>query len=111
VVLAGSALGVGTAFSGPAAPLLFVHGEQDPLVSYGSGQEAYGKVPWPKAFLSLPGENHADPYLDPTDPGFDVVATITTDFLRWSLYGDSGARSKLGKDAQTDGLGILDDKL
>jgi fermentation-respiration switch protein FrsA (DUF1100 family) len=111
IVLAGNALGVGTAFAGPAAPLLFVHGERDPLVSYTSGKDVYNKAPWPKAFLTMPGENHGDPYLTPSDPAFAVVATTTTDFLRWSLYGDAPAKKRLARDAGTGGLATLDNKL
>jgi len=111
VVLAGSGLGVGTRFAGPAAPLLFVHGTDDPLVSLASGKEAFEKSPWPKAFLTLPGGDHARPYLDPDTPAWDVVAETTTDFLRWSLYGDTAARKRLGTDARHGGLGVLDDRL
>jgi fermentation-respiration switch protein FrsA (DUF1100 family) len=111
IVLAGNALGVGTAFAGPAAPLLFVHGDNDPLVSYASGKDAYNKDPWPRAFLTMPGENHGDPYLTPSDPAFKVVATTTTDFLRWSLYGDAAAKKRLTRDATTGRLGTLDNKL
>jgi fermentation-respiration switch protein FrsA (DUF1100 family) len=111
VVLAGSALGVGTEFAGPAAPLLFVHGAHDPLVSLAAGKEAFEKSPWPKAFLTLPRGDHARPYLDPDTPAWDVVAGTTTDFLRWSLYGDAAARRRLGTDARQEGLGVLDDRL
>jgi fermentation-respiration switch protein FrsA (DUF1100 family) len=111
VVLAGSGLGVGTKFAGPAASLLFVHGADDPLVSLASGKGAYDKAPWPKAFLTLPGEDHAEPYLDPATPSWAVVADTTTDFLRWSLYGDTAAKNRLGSDAAHNGLGVLDDKL
>ncbi|MEK8109465.1 chlorophyllase [Micromonospora sp. M12] len=54
VVFAGTALGVGTAFAGEAAPQLFVHGELDEVIEYAAGKAAYDKVPWPKAMLSLP---------------------------------------------------------
>jgi fermentation-respiration switch protein FrsA (DUF1100 family) len=111
VVLAGNGLGVGTRFAGPAASLLFVHGANDPLVSLASGKEAYDKAPWPKAFLTLPGQDHAEPYLDQASPSWDVVAETTTDFLRWSLYGDPTARKRLGADAGHNGLGVLDNRL
>ncbi len=58
VVFAGTALGVGTAFAGAAAPQLFVHGELDEVVEYAAGKAAYDKVPWPKAMLSLPKGDH-----------------------------------------------------
>jgi fermentation-respiration switch protein FrsA (DUF1100 family) len=111
VVLAGSALGVGTKYAGPAASLLFVHGADDPLVSLASGKEAFDRAPWPKAFLTLPGADHAKPYLDADAPAWGVVAGTTTDFLRWSLYGDAAAKKRLGPDARKTGLGVLDDRL
>jgi fermentation-respiration switch protein FrsA (DUF1100 family) len=111
VVLAGNALGVGTKFAGPAASLLFVHGADDPLVSLASGKETFDKAPWPKAFLTLPSGDHAAPYLNPASPSWDVVAETTTDFLRWSLYGDPAAKKRLGTDAGRGGLGVLDNRL
>ncbi len=111
VVLAGNALGVGTKFAGPAASLLFVHGADDPLVSLASGKDAFDKAPWPKAFLTLPGGDHAAPYLNPATPSWNVVAETTTDFLRWSLYGDAAAKKRLGTDAGRGGLGVLDNRL
>lgn len=111
IVLAGSALGVGTAFSGGAAPQLFVHGELDEVVSYQAGQAAYDAVPWPKAMLSLPDGDHGRDLLRSGNPALAVVAATTTDFLRWSLYGDPGARRRLPAEAARGGLARLDDQL
>ncbi|WP_432986076.1 alpha/beta hydrolase family protein [Dactylosporangium sp. CA-233914] len=93
VVLAGSGLGVGTAFSGTPAALLFVHGDADPLVSYESGKATYDLVPWAKAMLTIPGGNHNDPFLSPDNPAFQTVAESTLEFLRLELYGDQAARA------------------
>lgn len=101
VVLAGSALGVGAGFTGPPAWLLFVHGDADPLVTYEGGQQAYRGDPWAKAFLTLPGQGHGLPYLDPRAASFDVVAATTTDFWRLALYGDRAAGARLPADART----------
>jgi fermentation-respiration switch protein FrsA (DUF1100 family) len=113
IVLAGNDLGMGTAFAGSAAPLLFVHGDDDPLVTYASGRKTYDKVPWPKAFLSLKGGNHSGPYLTPWSSDFRAVAATTTDFLRWSLYGDTAAKHRMATDADADDAGVatLDDAL
>ncbi|GAA4150217.1 acetylhydrolase [Phytohabitans flavus] len=110
VVLAGSALGVGLGFVGPPAPLLFVHGQRDSVVSYASGKAAYDSVPWPKAFLTLPNGDHGES-LRRGSQAFDMVAESTLDFWRWSLYGDPDAKRRLPKDAQSAGLGRLDDNL
>lgn len=109
IVLAGSALGVGDAFTGTPASLLFVHGGKDDLVSYASGKALFDKVPWGKALLTLPDQGHGGPYLQPGDPVFDAVAAVTTDFLRWTLYGDKTARSRLARNAGK--AGTLDDRL
>jgi alpha-beta hydrolase superfamily lysophospholipase len=111
VVLAGSALGVGLGFTGPPAPLLFVHGERDSVVSYASGKAAYDSVPWPKALLTLPDGDHGQSLLREGNRAFDVVADSTLDFWRWSLYRDADAKRRLPEDAESAGLGRLDDKL
>jgi fermentation-respiration switch protein FrsA (DUF1100 family) len=92
IVLSGNALGVGTSFTGPAAPLLFVHGELDDVVSYTSGRAAFEAAPEPKALLSLPKGRHV---LRDGDEGYPVVADSTVEFLRWSLYGDARAKRRL----------------
>jgi dienelactone hydrolase len=111
VVLAGSALGVGTAFAGAAAPQLYVHGERDDVVSYAAGKAAYDQVPWPKAMLSLPKGDHGQSLLRRDNPAFGVVSDTTVEFLRWSLYGDPAAKRRLATDAVSGGLGTLDDHL
>lgn len=73
-------------FGGPSAAMLFIHGTADPTVPYATGRSAYARVPWPKAFIDLPGQDHGS-YLTPGRPGFDVVVGATTDFLRWTLDG------------------------
>jgi dienelactone hydrolase len=104
VVLAGSALGVGDAFTGPPAWLLFVHGDADPLVPYRGGRLAYQADPWPKEFLLLSGQGHVEPYLDPGTPSFAVVAATTTDFWRLALDGDRAAGRRLAADARSGSL-------
>ena len=91
------------AFSGPPGTLLFVHGGADPTVSSAKARATYDRLRWPKAFLSLPRQGHAD-YLRPGRPGFDQVARATTDFLRWTLYGDAAGRRRLAVDAGCPGV-------
>ncbi|HEX6500868.1 MAG TPA: chlorophyllase [Micromonosporaceae bacterium] len=105
VVLAGNALGFGTRYTGPPAALLFVHGDRDGVVSYASGKAAFAAAPWPKAFLSVPGGGHTDPYIRPGTTGYATVAATTTDFLRWALYGDRAAYRRLAA------TGSIDDEL
>ncbi|MEU4568082.1 chlorophyllase [Micromonospora sp. NPDC023956] len=110
VVLAGTTLGVGSAFAGSAAPQLFVHGHLDEVVDYAAGRAAYDRVPWPKAMLSLPRGDHGRALLSDT-ASLRVVADTTVGFLHWSLYGDEAARGRLPVDAARGGLATLDDRL
>ncbi|XTZ14860.1 alpha/beta hydrolase family protein [Micromonospora echinospora] len=110
VVLAGTALGVGSTFAGAAAPQLFVHGELDEVIDYASGRAAYDRVPWPKAMLSLPRGDHGRALLS-DGASLRVVSDTTVEFLRWSLYGDEAARGRLPANAARGGLATLDDRL
>jgi pimeloyl-ACP methyl ester carboxylesterase len=111
IVMAGTALGAGTTFAGPAAPQLFIHGELDKVISYAAGKAAYDMVPWPKAMLSLPKGDHGQSLLQAGNQAFTVVADTTVDFLRWTLYGDPAAKRRLPAGAARGGLATLDDRL
>jgi dienelactone hydrolase len=92
IVIAGAApLG---RFAGPAAPMLFVHGDADRTVAIARGWAAYRSVPWPKAFLTVLGGDHGS-YLAPGMTGQAQVYAATTDFLRWMLYDDAAAKRRL----------------
>ncbi|HET9518903.1 MAG TPA: alpha/beta hydrolase [Actinoplanes sp.] len=84
------------AFAGPPTNLLFLHGERDGVVPVAASRLAYDHVPaaWPKSFRILHGSWHSE-YLKPGGPGFPTVCQITTDFLRWNLYGDDSAFRRL----------------
>ncbi|GAA0802556.1 alpha/beta hydrolase family protein [Spirilliplanes yamanashiensis] len=105
VVLAGTDL-LSAPFSGDPAPMLFVHGKKDRTVAYAAGRTVYRAVPWSRAMLSITNGGHLNNGGD-----FDAVALTTTDFLRWSLYGDTAARARLAKDAATGGVATFDDEL
>ncbi|TNH31514.1 alpha/beta hydrolase [Micromonospora orduensis] len=98
IVIAGG--GLPGSFAGPAAPVLFVHGTADPVVPVTVGRAAYARARGPAAFLSLLGQDHGA-YLTPGHPGFAPVLATTTDFLRWTLYGDHAAGARLPADART----------
>ncbi|MEH1168577.1 chlorophyllase [Micromonospora sp. CPCC 205539] len=110
VVFAGTALGVGTAFAGAAAPQLFVHGELDEVVDYAAGRAAYDKVPWPKAMLSLPKGDHGRALLS-DGAALRVVSDTSVEFLRWSLYGDAAAKRRIPTDATRGDIATFDDHL
>ncbi|RLP90253.1 chlorophyllase [Micromonospora sp. BL4] len=110
VVFAGTALGVGTAFAGAAAPQLFVHGELDEVVDYAAGRAAYDKVPWPKAMLSLTKGDHGRALLS-DGAALRVVSDTSVEFLRWTLYGDPAARKRMPTDAKRGDIATFDDHL
>jgi fermentation-respiration switch protein FrsA (DUF1100 family) len=105
IVLAGERV-LNVPFTGPAAPLLFAHGKLDQTVSYANGLAAFKAVPWSRAMLTVTKGGH-------TVIGDDLqqIVTTTTDFLRWSLYGDATAKSRLHADATKGGAATFTDQL
>jgi dienelactone hydrolase len=89
-------------FTGPSAPMLFVHGKLDQTVPYANGVAAYKAVPWPKALMSVTEGGHVA-----ITKEFGPALATTTDFWRWSLYGDLTARSRLKADATKGGTSTL----
>lgn len=92
IVIAGG--GMAGSFAGPPAPMLFVHGTADSVVPLSVGRAAYRRTTGPASFLSLLGQGHGE-YLVPGRSGFTQVLGTTTDFLRWTLYGDQQAARRL----------------
>jgi fermentation-respiration switch protein FrsA (DUF1100 family) len=96
----------GTPFTGPAAGMLFVHGRKDDTVSYGAGHTVFEAVPWSRSMLTITDGGHTI-----SGDAFEVIARASTEFLRWSLYGDAKARARLPQAAATGGVATLDDQL
>jgi dienelactone hydrolase len=69
-----------TAFGGPATPVLFLHGDRDPVVPIAAGRAAYDAVPWAKRFVTFRGEGHGQ-YLNPGDPGYPRASAVILAFL------------------------------
>src|SRR5262249_13805911 len=99
VVIAGRPLG---AYTGVPAPLLFVHGDRDPVVAYDQGRTSYAAVPWPKAFLTMVGVEHGASLGEP-DRGHSQAMSTVLDFLRWALDGDTAAKHRLVGDGTLTG--------
>ncbi|MEU6075522.1 alpha/beta hydrolase [Micromonospora sp. NPDC047074] len=108
IVIAGG--GMAGSFAAPAAPVLFVHGTADRIVPVTVGRAAYQRATGPAAFLSLLGQGHGE-YLTPGRPGFEQVLATTTDFLRWTLYGDPEAGRRLPGDARSPGVTTFENRL
>jgi dienelactone hydrolase len=106
VVIAGTDFR-GTPFTGPAAGMMFVHGEDDDTVTYRAGHTVFEAVPWSRAMLSIAAGGHVI-----TDTDFETITGTTTEFLRWSLYGDDAAKARIpAAAAVADGVGTLEDQL
>jgi dienelactone hydrolase len=105
VVLAGTDL-LGAPFTGPPAAMLFVHGRKDRTVAWSAGHTVFEAVPWSRAMLSITDGGHLANGGD-----VEAVARTTTDFLRWSLYGDAGAKSRLPRDAAVGGVATWEARL
>jgi hypothetical protein len=90
--------------------VLFIHGDADPIVTYGIGRATYDMVPWPKAFLTVTGGDHTS-YLFSSTPAATAVATSTIDFLRWTLYEDGTAKGRLRTQAAVAGATTFETSL
>ncbi|WP_327006187.1 alpha/beta hydrolase [Dactylosporangium sp. NBC_01737] len=100
VIFAGRPAGT---YQGSPVPLLFIHGDKDPVVAYEQGRTSYGKDPWPKAFLTIVGGEHGAGTNDAERGHHQAMATLL-DFLTWALDGDDTARLRLSGDAALDGV-------
>jgi dienelactone hydrolase len=99
VILAGQGIGTPT---GPAANVLFIHGDQDPTVGYSGARGAYDAIRWPKAFLTHLGQGH-DSWVWGNGATYPQTRAVLLDWMRWSLYGDQAARRRLPGDAAAGG--------
>jgi pimeloyl-ACP methyl ester carboxylesterase len=105
IVLAGQQV-VAARYAGRPVPMLFVHGKLDATVPYARGLAAYQAVPWSRAMLTVTKGGHVT-----SSRNAGPVLTSTTDFLRWSLYGDAAAKARLKADATKGGLATFTDQL
>lgn len=80
IVLAGNDIGF-TGWSGTAVPLLFVHGDADPLVPYSSARSTYETLPWPKAFVTLKGQGHTVPFTEDASSAGALVESMGAAFV------------------------------
>ena len=108
IVLAGGSLG--GAFHGPPAPVLFVHGDRDAVVSYPIGQAVFTQISWPKAFLTVVNGDHGS-YLNAPSPAGSAVISTMLNFLRWTLYADPRALARIPGEAVVDGVTTFESTL
>jgi dienelactone hydrolase len=82
------------AFAGSPATILFLQGTSDPIVPVAVSRAVFDRVPWPKSYLLLRHNSHST-YLQPGAIGYAVMDSTVINFLRWTLKGDTAARSRL----------------
>lgn len=109
IIMSGATLDADS-FTGLAAPILFLHGDADKVVTYTRGRTAYENLNWPKAFVTFFGQGHGD-FLLSRNKGFEPAFATIRDFLRWNLYGDAGARRRLPDDGTLDRVAACEVKL
>src|SRR3954454_3934071 len=107
VVMAGEFIGFPAEYADPSLPAPFLPRAADDTVPIAGGRAAAAASPGPTAFVTLTGGTHTEPYANPGDDRFDVVRAVSTDFLRWSLAGDTAALGRLRADAVQTGVGAL----
>lgn len=110
VIYAGDATWFRTAgFVRETPPLLFIHGDADDVVSYDGGRDTYDDATGPKAFITLAGADHVDPFFEDSGTHGAVVSATTLAFLRWTLRNDDGALAELRRAARTESVRLEDD--
>jgi dienelactone hydrolase len=105
IIQAGTDL-AGASFQGATAALLFVHGRRDDTVRYDAGHTVFEATPWSRAMLTITDGGHTT-----TGADFAAVTGTSTDFLRWSLYGDAAAKTRIPVSAAVGGVATLEDQL
>ena len=105
VVIAGTDFRA-TPFTGPAAGMLFVHGRNDDTVTFGAGHTVYRAVPWSRAMLAVTEGGHVI-----ESDTFEAITGTTTEFWRWSLYGDVAAKGRIPAAAAVGGVATLENEL
>jgi len=109
VILSGAELAAfgGTYFSSPPGlPLLVVQGTDDDINPPGCSVRLYDQAPPPKYYLSMLGQSHQGPYLQP-GPALETVQQVVVDFLDATLRGSGPAQAALGRDGNVPGTSSL----
>jgi pimeloyl-ACP methyl ester carboxylesterase len=83
----------------PPIPLLFVHGNADPVVPYAASVSAFNAANAPKALLTIERGGHGSP-VDPTGAAFASVVRTTTNFFDLYLKHEQSAAAQMRSNAQ-----------
>ena len=105
IIIAGTDF-AGAPFAGPGAAMLMIHGRNDTTVRYAAGHTVFRAIPWSRAMLTITEGEHVT-----GAERFETVTGTTTEFLRWSLYGDAAAKARIPGAAAANGVATLEDQL
>jgi dienelactone hydrolase len=101
VTLAGRLVGdQGDYFTGVTTPLLAIHGEADTDDPITATENAFDLASPPKFYVTLLGADHSDAFVDASNPGFNVVANTTLDFLSAYIGGRVSGLQQLERDGK-----------
>ena len=92
--------------AGPTVPLLAVQGTDDDINPPGCSVQLYDQAPPPKYYLSLAGQTHQSPYLEP-GTARDTVQQVVVDFLLGTLGHSSPALAAMARDGNVPGSSTL----
>jgi len=97
----------GAYFATPThVPLLVVQGTDDTINPAGCSIQLYDQSPQPKYYLSMLGQSHQGPYLQPGAP-LTAIERVTTDFLNGELKGSTSTLGGLAADGNVPGTSSL----
>jgi predicted dienelactone hydrolase len=95
--------GDGVYFTGPSLPVMFIHGNADPVAPIEHSAQEYAQAPAPKFFVRMIGALHVQ-FGPPWD---QVAAQATIDFFDHYLKNESDGLTRLRTDASVAGKAEL----
>jgi predicted dienelactone hydrolase len=97
-------------FRNGQTPLLALHGNADPVVSYPADVNGFTRALPPKYFLTFIGAGHVTPFLGGDNAQATALKQSTVDFLDRYLKDDKSALDKLRKHANVPGAASLSEQ-
>ncbi|MDA8025183.1 MAG: hypothetical protein M0T78_01375 [Actinomycetota bacterium] len=109
IVFSGAELGTynGTYFAGTTIPILIIQGTNDTINIPSDSDQIYSGANTPKYYLHLVGADHLTPYTS-NDQYFQVVNSVSADFIDGYLLGQSSAIAKMLTDGNVSGVASID---
>jgi len=95
VPMSGVAGGAEEFFGTIDTPLLILHGDADPLISYDGALDAYAQANTPKMMVTFTGAGHVSPFLGGDDEQAVVLQEVAVAFFDRYLKEDDGGLDRL----------------